>query len=129
MSIKFFLVDGFAVICDVLSEAVDVFGDEGGLGGRAFRFPDFRSLTYAVGGQCSIPNSDSLVRYSLNDAARFLSHGDQTLSSEIVAFTKATCEEFESIVNGENVEVIEEKKRLWRSVIGQVIIGADLLEM
>ena len=65
--------------------------------------------------------------YFLIDAVRFLSHGDQTPSSEIVTFTKETREEFESIVNGENVEVIELKKRLWRSVIGQIIGGTELL--
>jgi hypothetical protein len=43
------------------------------------------------------------------------------------AFTKATREEFESIVNGANVEVIEVKKRLWRSVIRQIIGGTKLL--
>jgi len=126
LSIKFFLVDGFAVICDVLSEAVDVFGDEGGLGGRAFRFPDFRSLTYAVGGQCSIPNSDSLARHFLIDAVRFLSHGDQTPSG-IGAFTKETREEFESTIAGSYVEFIEIKKRLWRNVIGHVIVGPNYL--
>jgi hypothetical protein len=89
----------------------------------------FRSLTCATGAQCSIPNSDSLARHFLIDAVRFLSHGDKTPLSEIVAFSKETREEFESIVNGANVEVIEVKKRLWRSVIGQIIGGTELLEI
>jgi hypothetical protein len=36
-----FLIDGFTVVCDALGEAVDAFGDEGRLVGRAFRYCDF----------------------------------------------------------------------------------------
>ena len=50
-------------------------------------------------------------------------------TSDIVIFNKANPGEFQEVVIGNYVEVIEIKKSLGRNVIGQVIIGADLLEM
>jgi hypothetical protein len=50
--------------------------------------------------------------------------------SDIVAFSRGRdAKRFEELATGAEVEVLEVKRSLDRYVLGQVIIGADLLEM
>lgn len=52
------------------------------------------------------------------------------MPSDIVTFDKRTnAQDFEKVVARTKVEVVEVKYSLDRVVLGQVIIGADLLEM
>jgi len=55
------------------------------------------------------------------------------LSDDIITFNtfikQSNFEEFQKLLSGGQVEVIEIKRSLDRVVLGQVIIGADLLEM
>ena len=64
------------------------------------------------------------------DGVRINSSAKKNISSGIVTFNKKTnILEFQQIVAGAKVEVIEVKDWLDRLVLGQVIIGADLLKM
>lgn|SRR5215203_483681 len=64
------------------------------------------------------------------DGVRIGSRGIETAPSDIVAFGKRRdAKRFERIVAGAEVEVVEVKRALDRVVLGQVIIGSDLLEI
>jgi hypothetical protein len=64
------------------------------------------------------------------DGVRIASLGSEKIPSEIVAFSKRRdAKRFERAVAGAEVEVVEVKRSLDRVVLGQVIIGADLLEI
>ena len=52
------------------------------------------------------------------------------LSDDIITFNKkSNIQEFQEILSSGQVKVIEAKDKLNRVVLGQVIIGADLIEM
>jgi hypothetical protein len=64
------------------------------------------------------------------DGVRIVSTGFEETPSDIVAFSKKRdASRFEQLVAGAEVEVVEVKHALDRVVLGQVIIGSDLLEM
>ena len=64
------------------------------------------------------------------DGVRVASPEPETRPPDITIFRKGSnSREFEQLVRGAEVEVIEVKRSLDRVVLGQVIIGADLLEM
>lgn len=63
------------------------------------------------------------------DAVRILPANHRSHPRDIVTFSKAETGEFEDAISEAAVEVIEVKSGLGRYVIGQVIIGADLLKM
>lgn len=64
------------------------------------------------------------------DGVRIVSPKSEEAPSDIVAFSKGRdAKRFERVVAGAEVEVLEVKRALDRVVLGQVIIGADLLEI
>jgi hypothetical protein len=64
------------------------------------------------------------------DGVRIVSASHTKVPSDIVTFDKwANAQDFEKVVAGAKAEVVEIKYSLDRVVLGQVIIGADLLEM
>jgi hypothetical protein len=64
------------------------------------------------------------------DGVRIASSESEKASSEIVAFSKRRdAKRLERVIAGAEVEVLEVKRALDRVVLGQVIIGADLLEI
>jgi len=65
------------------------------------------------------------------DGVRIVSSSKSNgLSEGIITFNKkSNIQEFQQILSTGQVEVIEVKRSLDRVVLGQVIIGADLLEM
>jgi hypothetical protein len=63
------------------------------------------------------------------DGVRIASRSPEMRPPGITVFRRSNAREFERIVTGADVEVIEVKRSLDRVVLGQVIIGADLLEM
>lgn len=64
------------------------------------------------------------------DGVRLVSSALEKTSPDIVTFDKRdNAYEFKQIVTGAKIEVLEVKRSLDRVVLGQVIIGADLLEM
>lgn len=63
------------------------------------------------------------------DGVRIISPPPDTEPPGITVFRKSNAREFERFVTGADVEVIEVKRSLDRVVLGQAIIGADLLEM
>lgn len=64
------------------------------------------------------------------DGVRIASPESEKASSEIVAFSKRRdAKRLERVIAGAEVEVLEVKRALDRVVLGQVIIGADLLEI
>jgi hypothetical protein len=64
------------------------------------------------------------------DAVRIISPLAKELPSDIFTFNKLkNAQRFQQMVSGVEVEVIEVKHSLDRVVLGQVIIGSDLLEM
>jgi hypothetical protein len=52
-----------------------------------------------------------------------------TSDNKIVTFKKGENQRFKELVTGKRVEVIEVKRKLNRPVIGQSIVGADLLDI
>jgi hypothetical protein len=64
------------------------------------------------------------------DGVRIVSPEAEKMPSEIIAFSRRRdAKRFEQAVAGAGVEVLEVKRALDRVVLGQVIIGADLLEI
>lgn len=64
------------------------------------------------------------------DGVRLVSSALESTPPDIVTFDKRkNAYEFKEIVTGAKIEVVEVKRSLDRVVLGQVIIGADLLEM
>ena len=64
------------------------------------------------------------------DGVRIVSSQVEKAPSAIVAFSKSRdANRFEQTILGAEVEVLEVKRSLDRVVLGQVIIGADLLEI
>ncbi len=63
------------------------------------------------------------------DGVRIVSHPAEMRPASITVFRRNNAGEFERLVTGADVEVIEVKRSLDRVVLGQAIIGADLLEM
>jgi hypothetical protein len=64
------------------------------------------------------------------DGVRIASPDSEKVPSEIVAFSKRRdAKRLERVIEGAEVEVVEVKRSLDRVVLGQVIIGADLLEI
>jgi hypothetical protein len=64
------------------------------------------------------------------DGVRIASPDPQKVLSDIVAFSKRRdAKRFEQSAAGAEVEALEVKRALDRVVLGQVIIGADLLEI
>jgi hypothetical protein len=64
------------------------------------------------------------------DGVRIVSSEVEKAPSAIVAFSKSRdANRFEQTILGAEVEVLEVKRSLDRVVLGQVIIGADLLEI
>ena len=51
------------------------------------------------------------------------------VKKQLIHFTKRKIPDFEKAVSKRKIEVIEIKRRLNRLVIGQVIVGAKLMEM
>ena len=64
------------------------------------------------------------------DGVRIVPPDSEKTQSDIVAFSRGRdAKRFEELATGAEVEVLEVKRSLDRYVLGQVIIGADLLEM
>jgi hypothetical protein len=64
------------------------------------------------------------------DGGRIASPESEKAPSDIVAFGKRRdADRFERVIAGAEVEVLEVKRSLDRVVLGQVIIGADLLDI
>lgn len=63
------------------------------------------------------------------DGVRIVPIEGNASPSDIVIFKKANPGEFHEIVKGAHTEVIEIKRNLGRNVMGQVMIGADLMEI
>lgn len=63
------------------------------------------------------------------DAVRISTTTRACPGGDIFTFDKASSHVLREKITGENVEVIEVKRALDRFVLGQVIIGADLLEL
>ena len=64
------------------------------------------------------------------DGVRIASLGSEQAPADIVAFSKRRdAKRFQRVVADTEVEVVEVKHALDRVVLGQVIIGSDLLEM
>ena len=87
----------------------------------------FTEVLVGRGGRRQWPDSAKPRRI---DGIRIVSSAYKKIPSDIVTFDKrANAQEFEQIITGAKVEVIEVKYSLDRVVLGQVIVGADLLEM
>jgi hypothetical protein len=64
------------------------------------------------------------------DGVRIVSPGSEKAPSDIIAFGKRRdANWFERVIAGAEIEVLEVKRSLDRVVLGQVIIGADLLDI
>lgn len=63
------------------------------------------------------------------DAVRILTTTCAYPGGDIFTFKKTSSHVLREKITGENIEVIEIKRALDRVVLGQVIIGADLLEL
>lgn len=63
------------------------------------------------------------------DGVRIISNKHIRTLEDIITFSKTNVHDFERAIAGAKIEVVEVKPTLWRGVIGQAIIGVDLLEM
>lgn len=63
------------------------------------------------------------------DGVRIVPDPSNEVPADIATYSKLNAGEFEEAVTGNKIEVIEVKEKLGRYVIGQVIIGADMMAL
>jgi hypothetical protein len=63
------------------------------------------------------------------DGVRVVPDPLNEMPTDIITYSKLNAGEFAEAVTGTRIEVIEVKEKLGRYVIGQVIIGADMMEL
>jgi hypothetical protein len=87
----------------------------------------FAEVVVGRGGLRNYPKGSQPRRI---DGVRIISSLASDLRPDIITFNRnGNGHEFERLVSGATVEVIEVKPYLDRMVIGQVIVGAELLKM